>query len=198
MTDPRMKPGFIITASVIVLLLVVSVFGLTSLNLPFIRPSGSSEIILLFVLSTIIFLSLVIFGFILFRSLLKLYLERRANQLGSKFKTKLVFGALCLSVAPVFFLFLFSYSLINRTLDKWFSRPYETMSWDTRAIVDVLGWYARSNAVAEAESLAAGLKTIPSSRVQSLAGLREKFASLPQPEGVDYLAVLDSSGRVLM
>src|SRR3989338_8653544 len=88
MTDPRMKPGFIITASVIVLLLVVSVFGLTSLNLPFIRPSGSSEIILLFVLSTIIFLSLVIFGFILFRSLLKLYLERRGGPPPPEVKTQ--------------------------------------------------------------------------------------------------------------
>src|SRR3990172_6235933 len=145
MTDPRMKPGFIITASVIVLLLVVSVFGLTSLNLPFIRPSGPSEIILLFVLSTVIFLSLVIFGFILFRSLLKLYIERRANRLGSKFKTKLVFGALALSVAPVFFLFLFSYSLLNRTLDKWFSRPFETISRDAREVVDELREIGRAS-----------------------------------------------------
>ena len=106
-------------------LLIVSVFGLTSLNLSFISPSDSAQTILLFVLSTIIFLGLVIFGFILFRSLLKLYLERRANQLGSKFKTKLVCGALGLSLLPVCFLFLFSYSLINRTLDKWFSRPFE-------------------------------------------------------------------------
>src|SRR5690242_3464093 len=139
-----MSRGFIITASIIVIVSVVSLFGLTSLNLPFISPSDVQQTILLFVLSTIIFLGLVIFGFILFRSLLKLYLERRANQLGSKFKTKLVCGALGLSLLPVCFLFLFSYSLINRTLDKWFSRPFETMSEDTRQIVDTLGSYARS------------------------------------------------------
>ena len=42
--------------------------------------------------------------------------------------------ALALSVAPVFFLFLFSYSLLNRTLDKWFSRPYETISRDAQEL----------------------------------------------------------------
>ncbi len=107
MPDLRMRPGFIITASIVLLVLVVSLFGLTSLNLSFISPSGSVQTILLFVLSTIIFLSLVILGFILFRSIPKLYLERRANQLGSKFKTKMVCGALGLSLLPVCFLFLF-------------------------------------------------------------------------------------------
>ena len=87
MPDPRMRPAFIVAVSIVVLALVVSLFGLTSLNLPFIRPSGSAETILLFALSTFIFLGLVIFGFILFRSLLKLRTERRANLPGSQFKT---------------------------------------------------------------------------------------------------------------
>src|ERR1039458_4444653 len=173
MADPKMRHGFIIGASVIVVLLIVSVFGLTSLNLSFINPSDSGQTISLFALSTIIFLGLVIFGFILFRSLLKLYLERRAKQLGSKFKTKLVCGALGLSLLPVCFLFLFSYSLINRTLDKWFSRPYETMSQDTGKIVEVLGGYARNNALANAESLTLGLNAVPSSHEGALAELRK-------------------------
>src|SRR3990172_1902292 len=152
-TELRMRPSFIIAAAVVVLLLAVSVFGLTSLRLPFINPSDSSEIIVLFALSAIIFLALVIFGFILFRSLFKLYLERQANQLGSKFKTKLVFGAIGLSVLPVFFLFLFSYTLINRTLDKWFSRPFETVSQDAQEIVEELRGVARSKAAADAARL---------------------------------------------
>ena len=197
MSDPRMKPGFIITASVIVLLLVISVFGLTSLNLPFIRPSGSSEIILLFALSTIIFLSLLIFGFILFRSLLKLYMERRANRLGSKFKTKLVFGALCLSVVPVFFLFLFSYSLLNRTLDKWFSRPFETISRDAREVVDELRGFARSQAASDAELLALELQSSASNWKAAVVAMQVKFASPSPPRDLDYVAVEDSQGKVL-
>jgi len=192
-----MKPGFIITGSVILLLLVVSVFALTSLRLPFINPSGSTEIILLFVLSTIIFLSLVIFGFILFRSLFKLYLERRGNQLGSKFKTKMVFGALALSVAPVFFLFLFSYSLLNRTLDKWFSRPYETISRDAQELVAEIREFARNRAATDAELLAAEIRSSAPTLAAAVARLDRNFASGGPPRALDYFGVLDSRGTVV-
>jgi nitrogen fixation/metabolism regulation signal transduction histidine kinase len=192
-----MKPGFIIAGSIILLLLVASVFALTSLRLPFINPSDSTEIILLFVLSTIIFLSLVIFGFILFRSLFKLYLERRANQLGSKFKTKMVFGALALSVAPVFFLFLFSYSLLNRTLDKWFSRPYETISRDAQELVAEIRVFARNRAAADAEILALQLRSSSGRLAGAVGQLDGSFPSTSPPRALDYFGVLDSQGRVL-
>ncbi|MBI4481223.1 MAG: HAMP domain-containing protein [Acidobacteria bacterium] len=195
-TDLRMRPSFIIAASVIVLGLAVSVFGLTSLRLPFISPADSSEIIVLFALSAIIFLALVIFGFILFRSLFKLYLERQANQLGSKFKTKLVVGAIGLSVLPVFFLFLFSYSLINRTLDKWFSRPFETVSLDARYVAAGLDRIARRSAEAEADRLAASLMSVggPPQRLQS--ELQREFPDLSR-YGLDYIGVVDPDRKVV-
>ncbi|MCH8267954.1 MAG: HAMP domain-containing protein [Acidobacteria bacterium] len=198
MPDLRMRPGFIITASIVLLVLVVSLFGLTSLNLSFISPSGSVQTILLFVLSTIIFLSLVILGFILFRSILKLYLERRANQLGSKFKTKMVCGALGLSLLPVCFLFLFSYSLINRTLDKWFSRPLEAIGWEVNAIVDGLEQFARSRAEADARMLALDLETAGAASGNGRAGIEQRFRTIRQPEGMDYVAVLDAAGELLL
>src|SRR3990170_3062644 len=49
--DLKMRPAFIIAVGVIVLLSIVSLFGLTSLNLPFINPTDSEQTILLFVLS---------------------------------------------------------------------------------------------------------------------------------------------------
>ncbi|MBI2816084.1 MAG: HAMP domain-containing protein [Acidobacteria bacterium] len=192
--DLKMRPGFIIGVGVIVLLSIVSLFGLTSLNLPFINPTDSEQTILLFVLSTIIFLGLVIFGFILFRSLLKLYLERRANQLGSKFKTKLVCGALGLSLLPVCFLFLFSYSLMNRTLDKWFSRPYETMSQDTHRVVQTLEVYAQKQAVSDARQIAQQLQT-SAGQGNRLSAIQEKLASIARPEDVDYIGILDVAGK---
>ena len=197
MTDPRMRPGFIITASVIVLLLVGSLFALTSFQLPFIRPSGSSEVILLFGLSTLIFLSLVIFGFILFRSLFKLTMERRANLLGSKFKTKLVFGALALSVAPVCFLFLFSYSLLNRTLDKWFSRPYETISRDAQDLVAELREFARSRAGTDAEILASEMQSSAGTLDTAVAALSRNLSEDGPPRALDYFGVVDSEGAEL-
>ncbi|MBI4465445.1 MAG: HAMP domain-containing protein, partial [Acidobacteria bacterium] len=196
MSDPKIRTAVLIAASLILLVLMVSVFGLTSLNLPFIRPSGSAETILLFFLSTIIFLCLLTLGFILFRNFLKLYLERRANQLGSKFKTKMVCGAVGLSVLPVCFLFLFSYSLINRTLDKWFSRPFETVSREAHEIVQVLGEFVQSKAVADAEHLAVELSADLSPE-DATAQIALRFQTLLQPQGLDYIALLDPGGKVL-
>ena len=195
-TELRMRPAFIIAASVIVLALAVSVFGLTSLRLPFINPADSREIIVLFALSAIIFLALVIFGFILFRSLFKLYMERHANQLGSKFKTKLVFGAVGLSVLPVFFLFLFSYSLINRTLDKWFSRPFEAVSKDAHYVAAGLDQIARQSVAAEADRLASELASNLSAPEPIGAQLEKRFSDLSR-YGFDYVGIVNSQRKVV-
>ena len=197
MSDPKIRSALLIATSVVLLALVVSVFGLTSLNLPFIRPSDSVGTLLLFFLSTIIFLCLLTLGFILFRNFLKLHMERRANQLGSKFKTKMVFGAVGLSVLPVFFLFLFSYSLVNRTLDKWFSRPFESMSQQAHQIVQVLGEFVHSKAAADAERLASELSG-GITHEEALAQVAQKFQLLPQPQGLDYIALLDPRGNLVL
>ncbi|OFV95996.1 MAG: hypothetical protein A3F68_13315 [Acidobacteria bacterium RIFCSPLOWO2_12_FULL_54_10] len=195
--NPKFRPAFIIAISILVLILMVSLFGLTSLNLPFISPSGSAATFLLFALSTLIFLGLVIFGFILARSLIKLHIERRAKILGSKFKTKLVYGALGLSVLPVFFLFLFSYSLLNRTLDKWFSRPFERLSSDAHQVVDEIRGLAQANAANDAEFLALQM----SSKSSSLAGILASLApdsSIAMPRNTSYFAVLTEDGKPLL
>jgi PAS domain S-box-containing protein len=112
---------------VVLLILVPALFFLgwsqASLNLSFLRPSSAEETILLLALSTFIFLAFVIFALILLRILLKLYVERRRQQLGSRFKTKMVVAFLGLSLVPGCFLFAFAYVLLNRSIDKWFGFP---------------------------------------------------------------------------
>lgn len=81
--------------TLILLLVLVPILFLlgwsqASLNLSFIRPSNPRETVLLLALSAIIFLAFVIFGLILLRILLKLYVERRQHQLGTRFKTKML------------------------------------------------------------------------------------------------------------
>ncbi len=91
--------------------------------------------------------------FVLLRILLKLAAERRVGVLGSKFRTRMVVGALALSFAPVIFLFLFAYGLMNRSIDKWFSRPVEEVRQDTARVGALLSNYALENAKAEAQTL---------------------------------------------
>lgn len=108
----------------LVVLLLAAVFTLGSLNMPF-QPRHWDEVVILYALSAIIVAALMVFGLILTRTLLRLWAERRAEQLGSRFKTKMVLGAMAISLLPVLFMFYVSYGLLNRTLNRWFPRPLE-------------------------------------------------------------------------
>jgi two-component system, NtrC family, nitrogen regulation sensor histidine kinase NtrY len=88
-------------------------------------PQNPTQTFIFWAVSTLTFFLMVTVGFILFRTAVKLYVERRSNREGSRIKTKLVVGALALSFLPVFFLVLFSVHVLNRNLDKWFGRPVE-------------------------------------------------------------------------
>lgn len=115
---------WLVLGGILIALLLAAVFTLGSLNIPF-EPDSWNEIILLYALSTFIVAALLVFGLVLTRSFLRLWAERRAGQLGARFKTKMVFGAMGISLLPVLFMFFISYALLNRTLAKWFPRPLE-------------------------------------------------------------------------
>jgi hypothetical protein len=144
----------LIALGALVLLLALILFSQTSLNLPFIKPQSTPEAILLAAISALIFLLFVALTFVLARNLLKVFAERRIGVLGSRFRARMVVGALLLSFLPTLFLFLFSYVLMNRSIEKWFSRPIEQLSQNTSQIAKLLTSYAQENAAAEANTLA--------------------------------------------
>ena len=68
--------------------------------------------------------------FVLARNLLKLFAERRMGVLGSKFRTRMVAGALLLSFVPVMVMYWFAYGLMNRSIDKWLREATATLDWE--------------------------------------------------------------------
>jgi len=88
-------------------------------------PANTLETFVFWAVSTLIFLLTVTLGFMLFRTGVKLYFDRQSDREGSRIRTKLVLGALALSLLPVAFLVSFSYGVLNRTVEKWFTRPAE-------------------------------------------------------------------------
>ncbi len=113
-----------IAVSIVVVLLAAAVITFGSFKVP-VDTEQRNAYPIFFALTTIIAASLLVFALILTRYLLKLAEERRSGQLGSRFKVKMVMGAMGVSLLPVVFLFFFSYALINRTLNLWFPRPLE-------------------------------------------------------------------------
>src|SRR5260370_30548996 len=80
-----------------------------------------------------------IFGLILARTTLRMWAERSREQLGARFKKKMVVGGMAISLLPIIFMFIVSYSLINSSLLLWFPRPLEIASDETQKLLNDLG-----------------------------------------------------------
>ncbi len=121
---------------------------------PFLRPHGTGQILLFTALSVIAFLLLLTLLILLFRNIVKLLADQRSRVLGSRIRSRMLVGALLLSFAPAGLLFLFSFGLLNRSMERWFSQPSSQMRQDSTLVAMELSQYAANNARAEAESLA--------------------------------------------
>ncbi len=165
-------------------MLALLVFVQAAFNLdPFFSPSEPTQIVLLYTLSTFIFLVLLIFGFVLLRTLVKVWIERKQQKPGSKFKTSLLVSLISLTLIPATFLFLFAFGLVNRSIVKWFSVPVDQIF---NATLDMNAEWQRQH-----ESLARGIVThLGQSHPANLDEVRRTFR-------LKGLLILDGEGRVL-
>jgi two-component system, NtrC family, nitrogen regulation sensor histidine kinase NtrY len=145
----------IILLAVAVFLLFAILVSQTAFNPTILPAQTNQQAVVFYALSVLISLLFVALTFVLGRNLLKLFAERRMGVLGSKFRTRMVAGALLLSFVPVMVMYWFAYGLMNRSIDKWFSTPVEEVRSDTQAMATLLANYAMQNARAEAAAIAA-------------------------------------------
>jgi len=181
--EPKQRWTLAIGAALLALLLA-AVFTFGSLDVPF-EPGNWRQLLPLYAVSSLITAAFLVFFMILMRTVLRLWAERSKKQLGARFKTKMVVGAMALSLLPVLFMFLVSYSLLNRTLGRWFPRPLEIASEQTQKLLNDLG---RSTTLPRLRALARQAQLNPSQPADEV--LRHAFAS-----GLDALWILDADGK---
>jgi two-component system, NtrC family, nitrogen regulation sensor histidine kinase NtrY len=135
-------------------LLLLLLLALNAFNVHSFNPRTTAQIFLLTSLSVVVFLLFVTVLVLLLRNLIKLLAEQRSQVLGARLRTRMFIGALLLSFVPALFMFLFSFLLMNRSIDRWFSQPASEVRDDSAQIAMELSHYASLNARAEAESMA--------------------------------------------
>jgi hypothetical protein len=113
---------------------------------PNLRPEGPGQTFVYFAIS----LPMVTLRFMLVRIVVKLCIDRRSDHLGSRIRTKLMMGALALSLMPVFFMVVFNSYVMSRTLKLWFIAPNEHIMNDIRGITAALDRQTRGKALSEA------------------------------------------------
>jgi two-component system nitrogen regulation sensor histidine kinase NtrY len=153
-TESQQRRSAVVALGGGMFLLLLVLAALNAFNLPFLRPHGTGQIFLFTALSVIAFLLLLTLLILLFRNIVKLLADQRSRVLGSRIRSRMLVGALLLSFAPAVFMFLFSFGLLNRSMERWFSQPASQLREDSTRVSLELSQYAAANARAEAESLA--------------------------------------------
>ncbi|MGD1063286.1 MAG: ATP-binding protein, partial [Terracidiphilus sp.] len=141
-----------------VLLLFAFLGALQAFNMSefrFLNPETSGETLAFVGLIVLVFLLLMLLLTLLFRNILKLYADQSGSALGARLRTRMVVGAALIALIPAVCMFLFSFLLLNRSIDRWFSQPTSELREDSTRVVLELAQYATANARVEAESIAA-------------------------------------------
>jgi two-component system, NtrC family, nitrogen regulation sensor histidine kinase NtrY len=174
-----MKKRLIYGSGIVLLLVLVTlVVWQGSFDFRVYTPSGPDQTLLLWPVSLLIFILMVALGFMLVRNGVKLLVERRSNREGSRIKTKLVVGAIALSIIPVAFMAMFSFEVMNHNLEKWFSKPMQNSKADFDEIAKAMTKLLEDKAEAQASLLAHSAEV----RLQlgggaAMAGYLEEFCS---------------------
>lgn len=181
--SPRNSRLFLVLGGVLLALLLAAVITLGSLRVPF-EPRTWGEKIVLFAVNTFIVTALLVFGLILSRALVRLWMERRAEQLGSRFKTKMVLGAMAVSLLPLVFLFFISYALMNRTLNRWFPQELEDANSQALALLSEVSHLEYSRLQSLADRAAASVPTPSSDDLALSLAPAARFAASQGAEGI--------------
>ena len=142
------------------LVLLAAFTALNAFNLKFLNPATTGEIVVFSGLSVLAFLLFVAVLVLLVRNVLKLYADQRSSVMGTRLRTRMLWGAVLVSVIPLVFMFLFSYDLMNRAVDRWFSQNPDEIRDDSTRLALELAQYTSANARVEAESIAASLPAV--------------------------------------
>ena len=160
-TSAHQRKVLVILLGTGLLVLFLALASLNAFSGKYLSPVSLEQIMAYTVLSAVAFLLFVGVLVMLVRNVLKLYADQRSRVLGSRLRTRMLWGAVLVSLVPISFMFIFSYGLMNRAVDRWFSQPVTTMRDDSDRLALELSQYTNANARAEAESIAANMPPAP-------------------------------------
>ena len=135
-----------------VLLGALNAFNLSSVR--FLNPESSGETLAFTGLTVFLFLLLLALLLLLLRNILKLYAGQNSTALGARLRTRMMLGAALIALMPAVFMFLFSFILMNRSIDRWFSPNTSKLREDSTRVVLELAQYVTNNARVEAAAIA--------------------------------------------
>ncbi len=153
--DPRRRQIALLAGGVLLFFaLLGGLNAFNTSNIGFLNPDTSGETLAFTGLTVVVFLLLIVLLMLLLRNMAKLYAGQSSSALGNRLRTRMVLGATLIALTPAVFMFLFSFELMNRSIDRWFSPNASELRDDSTRVVMELGEYVAGNARGEAETVA--------------------------------------------
>ena len=121
-------------------------------------PQFLANSLLLYGLSLLNVLLVLVLVFVLFRNLIKLLVERRRGVLGSRFRSKMVFTFIGMTLLPSMVLFAAALYLIQLSVERWFSTPVDEVTRISKEVVDLYHDSVKERASEFAEDLAENIR----------------------------------------
>jgi PAS domain S-box-containing protein len=154
--DPRRRTVALLASGVLLIFVLLGALqAFNTSGVSFLNPETAGETLIFTGLTVLVFLLLLLMLVLLLRNILKVYAGQGSSGLGARLRSRMVLGAVLIALAPAVFMFLFSYGLMNRSLDRWFSPNISELRDDSTRVVLELAQYVTANARVEAESIAA-------------------------------------------
>jgi two-component system nitrogen regulation sensor histidine kinase NtrY len=160
-TPASRRKVWIVALGACLLVLFVALATLNAFNTQLPAPATTQQIVVFTGLSIVAFLLFVTVLILLVRNVLKLYADQRSRVMGTRLRTRMLWGAVLVSLIPIASMYAFSYLLLNRAVDRWFSQPVTEMRDDSNNMAHELAGYTSANARAEADSIASSLPDTP-------------------------------------
>ena len=145
--DPRLRSVALYASGA--LLIFIALGGLQAFNtsnIRFLTPETSGETLIFTGLTALVFLLLLLLLVLLLRNILKIYAGQGSSGLGARLRSRMVLGAVLIALTPAVFMFLFSFQLMNRSLDRWFSPNISELRQDSSRVILELAQYVAANA----------------------------------------------------
>jgi PAS domain S-box-containing protein len=189
--DPRRRSIALLAGLALAIFVVLGALqAFNTSGVSFLNPETAGETLIFTGLTVLVFLLLLLLLVLLLRNVLKVYAGQGSSGLGARLRSRMVLGAALIALAPAVFMFLFSYGLMNRSLDRWFSPNISELRDDSTQVVLELAHYVTANARVEAESIA-----VSGAPDRSLSALQDELVAHRITLGGGFVVVYGKDQR---
>jgi two-component system nitrogen regulation sensor histidine kinase NtrY len=186
----RRKRNLVIIAAFLLL-----IGGVTAVDLGTFAPelpvASNIVIFALFNLNLIVLLLLIL---LLFRNLVKLWLERRQQVIGARFRAKLVLAFLLLSVAPAGLIFVIASNFINKSIEGWFKPQVERPLDQALSVAQTYYTNLERTALRHGQHIARAIEREGLLREERRDALAAFLAEQQELLSISSITVLDAGG----